>query len=341
MQTVREPLPAALQQVLRATPPAGRPRPASLSCIVPCHNEARNLDLLLPQLVQLLPRLADGWEVILVDDGSSDRTAAVMRDWSELPGFRAIELSRNFGKEAALTAGLKSAQGQVVVMMDADLQHPPALIADMVSNWRQGADVVYAQRIHRADESLFKRIGTHWFYQLLNRFDRVKVPEGAGDFRLLDRRAVDALLSLPERNRFMKGLYAWIGFDAVALPYVPAPRAHGRSQFNVGRLLRLSLDGLTAFANWPLRVVAPLGMLLALASFAYGGVLVLDYMLYGHPVSGWTTIVVLLAFFFGAQMIFLGVIGEYLARVYEEVKERPLYLVKRESGQGLAQRTTP
>jgi polyisoprenyl-phosphate glycosyltransferase len=341
MQIVRTPLPAALQEVLRTVPHAGRPRPASLSCIVPCRNEARNLDLLLPRLTELLPRLADSWEVILVDDGSSDRTAMVMRDWSELPGFRTLELSRNFGKEAALTAGLQAARGDTVVMMDADLQHPPALIAEMVARWREGADVVYAQRVDRADESLLKRLGTHWFYRMLNCFDRVQVPEGAGDFRLLDRRAVDALLSLPERNRFMKGLYAWIGFDAVALPYVPAPRAHGHSQFSASRLLRLSFDGLTAFANWPLRVVAPLGMLLALASFAYGGYLVLGYLVNGHPVSGWTTIVVLLAFFFGAQMIFLGVIGEYLARVYEEVKGRPLYLVKRESGSGLRPRLTP
>ena len=205
----------------------------------------------------------------------------------------------------------------------------------MVARWREGADVVYAQRTTRADESLFKRAGTKLFYQLLNRADRFQVPAGAGDFRLMDRRAVDALLSLPERNRFMKGLYAWIGFDAVALPYAPPPRAHGRTTFSAARLLGLSLDGLTAFHNWPLRVVGPVGSLLALLSFAYGGDLVVDYLLYGHPVSGWTTIVVLLTFFFGAQMIFLGIIGEYLARVFEEVKGRPLYLVKRQSGQGL------
>jgi len=334
VETVRESLPEVIQRVLR-TSAAGRAGPASLSCIIPSHNEARNLDQLLPQLAQLLPRLATPWEVILVDDGSADHTAAVMRDWSELAGIRAIELSRNFGKEAALTAGLQAARGEVVVMMDADLQHPPALVAEMVARWRAGADVVYAQRISRADEPMVKRMGTRWFYWLINRFDRVKVPEDGGDFRLMDRKAVDALLALPERNRFMKGLYAWIGFDAVALPYAPAPRAHGQSQFGLARLLRLSLTGLTAFASWPLRVVAPMGALMALAAFVYGGYLVLEYMLYGHPLSGWTTIVVLLTFFFGAQMIFLGIMGEYLARVYEEVKGRPLYLVKRESGQGL------
>lgn len=335
MQTIHQ-APSEMQpQQMHVADPAGRPRPASLTCVVPCRNEARNLDLLLPQLMRLLPKLADRWEVVLVDDGSSDSTAKVMRDWSELPGFRCIELSRNFGKEAALTAGLQAASGQVVVLMDADLQHPPPLVAEMVARWREGADVVYAQRVSRADEPLFKRAGTRLFYKLLNRFDRVKVPEGAGDFRLMDRRAVDALLALPERNRFMKGLYAWIGFDAVALPYVPPARAHGKTSFSTGRLLRLSVDGLTAFANWPLRVVGPVGILLALASFSYGGDLVLEYMFYQHPVSGWTTIVVLLTFFFGTQMIFMGIIGEYLARVYEEVKGRPLFLVKRESGRGL------
>jgi glycosyltransferase involved in cell wall biosynthesis len=306
--------------------------------VIPCRNEARNLDLLLPVLCDTLPRLCDRWEVVLVDDGSTDATPQVMRDWAELPGFRVLELSRNFGKEAALTAGLQAAKGDVVVMMDADLQHPPALIATMMAHWRAGADVVYAVRSSREDEPLFKRAGTKLFYQLLNRFDRVKVPEGAGDFRLLDRRAVNALLALPERNRFMKGLYAWIGFDAVALPYQPNPRAHGRSQFSASRLLRLSVDGLTAFTNWPLRIVGAVGILCALAGFGYGAYVTLDYLMNGNAVSGWTTIVVTLLFFFGVQMIFLGVIGEYLARIFEEVKRRPLFLVKRESGEGLGPR---
>jgi glycosyltransferase involved in cell wall biosynthesis len=306
-----------------------------MSCVVPCHNEARNLDLLLPMVGEALTRLSESWEVILVDDGSTDHTAAVMQDWAELPGYRSIELSRNFGKEAALTAGLQAARGDVVVMMDADLQHPVALLAEMVAKWRAGADVVYAQRTSRADEPVLKRTGTRLFYSLLNRFHRFRIPEGAGDFRLLDRRAVDALMALPERNRFMKGLYAWIGFDAVAVPYVPQPRAHGRSQFNAFRLVALSLDGLTAFAIWPLRIVSAVGCAVAAISFAYGGYITGEYMLYGHSVSGWTTIVVALMFFSGIQMIFLGIIGEYIARIFEEVKARPLYVVKREAGRGL------
>jgi len=333
MNTVRDRIPVS--QLQDSQDGSDRSGPMSLSLIIPCRNEARNLALLLPQLCQWLPRLAARWEVVLVDDGSTDDTGKVMAEWARLPGFRALQLSRNFGKEAALTAGLEAAAGDVVVMMDADLQHPPALVEEMIARWREGADVVYAIRESREDEPAFKRIGTRLFYKLLNQFHRFEVPEGAGDFRLLDRQAVNALLALPERNRFMKGLYAWIGFNAVPLPYMPQPRAHGRTHFSKRSLFRLSIDGLTAFANWPLRIVGALGGVLALASFAYGGYLTLLYMLYGHAISGWTTIVVALMLFSGVQMIFLGIIGEYIARIFEEVKGRPLYLVRREFGQGL------
>jgi glycosyltransferase involved in cell wall biosynthesis len=315
-----------------------RSRPVRISCVVPCRNEAANLDLLLPLLAATLAGLARHWEVVLVDDGSTDGTPEVMREWAERRGFRAIELSRNFGKEAALTAGLQAAGGEVVVLMDADLQHPPSMIAGMLAHWRAGADVVYAVRAHRRDESLLKRGGARAFYSLLNWFERVKVPAGAGDFRLLDRRAVDALLAMPERNRFMKGLYAWIGFQAIAMPYEPPPRRHGASHYGAARLLRLSFSALTAFTSWPLRIVGAVGTVCALAAFGYGGYLTLDYLLQGNAVSGWTTIVVTLLFFFGLQMIFLGIMGEYLARIFEEVKGRPLFVVKRDQGQGLAAR---
>jgi len=315
-----------------------RSGPFALSVVVPCRNEALNLPLLLAQLCERLPRLTRRWEVVLVDDGSTDETGDILAEWARRPGFRALLLSRNFGKEAALTAGLRAADGDVVVMMDADLQHAPELVEQMVAHWREGADVVYAVRASRSDEPLFKRAGTRLFYRLLNQFHRFEVPEGAGDFRLMDRRAVDALLALPERNRFMKGLYAWIGFRAVALPYMPQPRMHGRSRFGAPSLLSLSVDGLTGFANWPLRIVGAVGTLLALVAFGYGAYLVADYIAHGNEVSGWTTIVVVLMLFFGIQMIFLGVIGEYIARIFEEVKGRPLYLVRRELGHGLAGR---
>jgi polyisoprenyl-phosphate glycosyltransferase len=308
----------------------------SLSCVLPCYNEAASLAQLLPQLATMLAAHATAWEVVLVDDGSSDETPLLLAQWTRRPGFRVLTLSRNFGKEAALSAGLQAAHGDVVVLMDADGQHRPELIPRFLAHWRQGAEVVYALRQDRSDESRFKRWGTRWFYALVNATDRFQVPAGAGDFRLMDRSVVDALLQLPERNRFMKGLYAWVGFNAVAVPYQPAPRAHGRSHFNALKLIHLSLDGLTSFTTWPLRAVSFVGFTLALLAFGYGGILSLDYLVNGHAVSGWTTIVVSLMLFSGIQLISLGIVGEYVGRVFEEVKARPLFVVQRESGQGLA-----
>lgn len=309
--------------------------PPRLSCVIPCCNEAENLVVLLPQLARTLGPCVPAWEVILVDDGSTDATAEVMARWARVPGFVALELSRNFGKEAALTAGLQAASGEVVVLMDADLQHPTRLIPTFVEHWRAGADVVYARRADRDDEGLLKRLGARGFYTLLNAAGRFEIPAGAGDFRLMDRRVVDALLALPERNRFMKGLYAWVGFKAEAVSYHPDQRAHGRSHFDLGRLVLMSLDGLTAFTHWPLRAVSAIGSLLAVLALLYGAFLVVSHLLWGHPVSGWTTIAVSLMLFAGIQLISLGVVGEYVGRIFEEVKSRPLFIVRRRSGQGL------
>ncbi|HWI82013.1 glycosyltransferase family 2 protein [Ramlibacter sp.] len=333
---IAPPRPLAREAVGREPGSGHRPRLPTLSCVVPCWNEARSLVQLLPQLCELLPTLSAAWEIVLVDDGSTDETPQLMAQWGRRPGVRALQLSRNFGKEAALTAGLQAAAGEVVVMMDADLQHPPALIRTMVERWQAGADVVYAVRASRAGESLLKRLGARMLYGLINRTDRFRVPADAGDFRLLDRAAVDALLALPERNRFMSGLYAWIGFDSVALPYVPDPRAHGRSRFSIGRLIQMTVDALTSFTTWPLRVASAVGVAMALAGFGYGAWLTLAYLLYGSHVSGWTTIVVSLLLFMGVQLICLGIMGEYVARIFLEVKARPLYVIKRDLGQGLA-----
>ena len=314
---------------------AERHRLPTLSCVIPCRNEAQNLDRLLPLLRVALTDCSPAWEVIVVDDGSTDATPSTLSRWARMPGFRVIQLSRNFGKEAAMTAGLQACAGDVVVMMDADLQHPPALIPAFIRRWQEGHDVVYASRISRGDESWFKRHGAGWFYALINANGRFEVPADAGDFRLMDRQVVDALLSLPERNRFMKGLYAWVGFSSVGVPYVPDARAHGHSRFNPLRLIGLSLDGLTAFTTWPLRVVSAVGFALALLSFIYGGYLTASYLLYGHAVSGWTTIVVSMMLFSGIQLLSLGVVGEYIARIFAEVKGRPLFVIKRDIGRGL------
>jgi glycosyltransferase involved in cell wall biosynthesis len=315
---------------------AGHPRgKPTLSCVIPCRDEAENLSQLLPLLREVLTECTRAWEVVLVDDGSTDATPLLLARWARIPGFRVLRLSRNFGKEAALTAGLSAADGDVVVMMDADLQHAPSLINTFVGHWRTGADVVYAVREDRKDESLLKRLGTRWFYRLVNAADRFEMPDGAGDFRLMDRQVVDALLSLPERNRFMKGLYAWVGFNAVPVAYTPQQRSHGSSHFSALRLIRLSLDGLTAFTTWPLRAVSAIGIVLALLSFLYGAYLTVEYLTGGHPISGWTTIVVSLMLFAGIQLISLGVVGEYVGRIFEEVKARPLFIVQQESGHGL------
>ena len=307
----------------------------SVSCVVPCYNEAANLRELLPRLEEILWATQLRWEIIVVDDGSTDDTAAVVAAWCELEGFRCVSLSRNFGKEAALTAGLQAARGDAVVMLDGDLQHSPSLIGSMLDKWSAGADVVYAVREARTDETSFKRWGSQLFYTLVNSSSRFEMPKDAGDFRLMDRKVVDALLSLPERSRFMKGLYAWVGFNAVPLPYTPAPRAQGTSTFNRLRLVHLAVDGLTSFTTWPLRLVSILGLLMAVPAFAYGLYLIIDHFVVGGAVSGWSTIVVSLMFFIGVQMISTGIVGEYVARIFEEVKGRPLYVIKSITGTGL------
>ena len=319
---------------MSALPVAGRPRRPPLSVVVPAYNEADNLPLLLPELTAALRTLTDRWEVIVVDDGSRDGTAAVMRPWLLAPGVRYVRLSRNFGKEAALSAGLDRAQGDAVVLMDADGQHPVAMIATMVEAWRASADMVCTVRRSRAEESLVKRLGTRLFYHLANAGSPVHIPEDVGDFRLLDRRVVDALRALPERNRFMKGLYAWVGYEALVLPYAPAPRRSGRSAFSLRRLVRLALTGVTAFSNFPLRVWSGVGALLALGALGYGVWILIEHFVEGHPVPGYATLAASLMFFGGVQLLSIGILGEYIGRIFDEVKQRPLYLVGSESGQG-------
>ena len=307
----------------------GRPPVRGLvSCVVPGLNEAENLKVLLPRLCALLEQWCDGWEVVVVDDGSADATPELMAEWTRVPGVRYVQLSRNFGKEAALAAGLDACAGDAVICLDADLQHPLELLPQMLQRWQAGIDMVYAVRRDRDDERWLKRAGTWVFYRLLGSSRRVQVPPHAGDFRLMDRKVVDALSQLPERTRFMKGLYAWVGFRSEALPYTPDVRLHGRSSFGFWRLLGLAAAGITAFTTWPLGLVGLIGTLFAVLSFAYGAFLVASYMLYGNETSGWTTIVTALLFFSGINLISIGVMGEYVARIFDEVKGRPLYITR-------------
>ncbi|MGB4211799.1 glycosyltransferase family 2 protein [Zwartia sp.] len=321
---------------MKAESPTLQPRHLTrsmVSCVVPAYNEHDNLGLLLPRLQAVLTQTGADWEIIVVDDGSRDATAMLMSAWTQNPGFRYVQLSRNFGKEPAITAGIEAAAGDAVLILDADLQHPPELLPKMLSRWQAGVDMVYAVRENRDDESVGKRLGTKLFYSLLKSSRGVEVPPHAGDFRLMDRSVVDALLRLPERNRFMKGLYAWVGFNTEAIQYVPDARLHGESRFNGLTLLRLALAGLMSFTTWPLRLVSLLGFMVSICSFVYGLFIVIEYLLYKNPVDGWPTIVTVLLFFSGINLMSLGVVGEYIAGIFDEVKGRPLYIVRQAVGQ--------
>lgn len=306
---------------------------ASLDVVLPAFNEAGNLPALFAQLRATLPPLTPHWRLLLIDDGSTDDTGAVAlaaRD-AGLP-LRYVRLSRNFGKEAALTAGLALADADRVLLMDADGQHAPELIVPMHQAWLRGADMACAVRADRREEGPLKRWGTRLFYRLVNAATRLPIPPDAGDFRLLDRRVVRALNALPERNRFMKGLYAWVGYRTEFLPYTPRPRASGRSHFSLGRLLHLAFNGVTAFTNLPLRISSLLGAGVACGALAYGSFLIVEHLLYGHPIPGWPTVVVGLMFFSGVQLLSIGLLGEYVGRIFDEVKQRPLYLVAQDTG---------
>ncbi len=306
---------------------------ASLDAVLPAFNEAENLPLVLPQLARALAAITPHWQIILIDDGSTDHTAAAAHAAIQAGiRLRYVRLSRNFGKEAALTAGLALSTADRVVLMDADGQHGAELLARMDAAWQAGADMICAVRADRGDESWLKRIGTRAFYGFINRFSTLHIPPDAGDFRLMDRRVVAALNALPERNRFMKGLYAWVGFRTEFLTYSPAPRAAGTSSFSTRRLARLAFTGVTAFSNVPLRIWSGAGGLIALTAMAYGLWIVLEHLLWGHPIPGWPTVVVGLMFFSGVQLLSIGIIGEYVGRIFDEVKQRPVYLISADSG---------
>jgi len=309
-----------------------RERAPSISCILPAYNEAASLPALLTQLSDELRELSADWEIIVVNDGSSDDTEIAIAPWLRGRGVRYVSLSRNFGKEAALTAGLDRARCDVVLLMDADLQHSPALIGDMLAAWRDGADMVYTVRATRGEESFLKKLGTRVFYRVVNAGSAVEIPANAGDFRLLDRSVVDALKSLPERNRFMKGLYAWVGFRSVAVDYVPDERFAGESSFSMRGLSRLAVTGVTAFTNAPLRLWSAVGATIAIGAILGGVWFIVEHYTFGADVPGWATLAVSTMFFSGVQLLSIGILGEYVGRIFDEVKQRPVYLVRHDSG---------
>ncbi len=309
----------------------------AISCMIPAFNEARNLGVVVPEILATLMALSPQVELIVVDDGSRDDTSEVMRALCAThPQLLYLKFSRNFGKEPALTAGIDAALGDVLVLMDADGQHPVAMLPKMFKKWQEGADVVYAVRQSREDQSSLQVSLTGLFYKFVNFGNRVKIPANAGDFRLMDRKVVDALKSLPERNRFMKGLYAWVGFNSTALDYQPLPRADGRSNFGLRGSLSLALTGILAFSIAPLRALTMVGLVLSAVALSYGAWVVGEYFISGIAVPGYATIVVGMMFFSGIQLLSIGVLAEYVGRIYEEVKRRPPYLISERLGVGLA-----
>ena len=300
-----------------------------LSIVIPVYNEQDVLPLCLQRLEHVITPLALTAELIFVDDGSNDHSA----DWltshpTHIGVSRIISLSRNFGKEAAMTAGLETAQGNAVIVIDADLQDPPELIPEMIKQWQSGVDVVLMQRRARPGESIFKRFSSRLFYRLLKSSSKLDIPVDIGDFRLMSRRAVEALKLLPERNRYMKGLFAWVGMPTAVLQYDRAARASGASKWSYLELLRLAIEGITSFSTRPLKLAILLGLVAALCGGAFGLWIVFKALVFGDPVQGYPSLIAVITFLGGAQLITVGIVGEYVGKTYIESKQRPIYLVR-------------
>ncbi|SOY57267.1 prophage-derived bactoprenol glucosyl transferase [Cupriavidus taiwanensis] len=309
-----------------------------LSLVVPCYNESESIDKFFVSVMPVLESIdAIRFEIVLVNDGSTDDTLEQLIAWSHRdPRVRVVDLTRNFGKEAALTAGLDEALGDAVIPIDADLQDPPALIPELVRRWREGAEVVLAQRSSRACDSWLKRMTAGAYYRVHNKLSDQKLPVNVGDFRLMDRVVVNALKQMPERRRFMKGLFAWVGYRTVIVPYEREARSAGHSKFSGWRLWNFALEGITSFSTMPLRSWTYIGVAIALGAFGYGAFIVGRTLVLGIDVPGYASLLSVLLFLGGIQLIGLGVVGEYVGRIYDEAKGRPIYLVRRryqETGQ--------
>lgn len=300
-----------------------------LSIIVPAYNEQEVLPEFHQRVSGVARGLAMSYEIIYVNDGSTDNTLVLLSELRATDSHVAIlDLSRNFGKEIALSAGLDYARGDAVVVIDADLQDPPELIPTLVKTWQEGYDVVYATRSDREGETLVKKATAHLFYRAIQGVSRFKIPEDTGDFRLLSRRAVDALKQFREQHRFMKGLFAWIGFAQKSVPYKRDPRFAGETKWNYWKLWNFALDGITSFSIAPLKVATYLGFTIAVLAFVYAIVIISKTILHGDPVPGYPSLMVVVLFLGGVQLTALGIIGEYLGRMFNEAKRRPLYVAQ-------------
>jgi glycosyltransferase involved in cell wall biosynthesis len=324
------------------TTASSAPKGPRLSIVVPVFNEGPNLAALLARLVPVLEGTGLAWEIVAVNDGSADDTLARLLSLrAQQPRLVVVDLSRNFGKEHALSAGLAHATGDAVVMMDADLQHPPESIPALLARWREGFEVVYAVREQRTDQGWFPRLLSGMFYAVFDRLSEVPVPRGAGDFRLLDRQAVDVINRMPERTRFMKGIYSWVGFKQTGVSYREEARHEGATKWPLLGLMRLAMDGLTAFSTFPLRVWTVVGAAISGLAFLYIVVRLVRVLTHGVDVPGYESIIMIVLFLGGIQLLTLGIIGDYVGRIFREVKGRPLYVVRRTYGAAQDETPTP
>ncbi|WP_375752739.1 glycosyltransferase family 2 protein [Vibrio sp. HN007] len=310
--------------IARETEPA-----AELSVIVPFLNEQDVLPEFHQRLVAVLDGLAVQSEIVYVDDGSTDKSASIVQSFKATSSqIHCVSLSRNFGKECAMSAGLQHSNGEAVILIDADLQDPPELIPEMIEKWQEGYDVVNMQRASREGESWFKQFSARCFYKLLNKLAKLDIPENVGDFRLLSRQVVDHINRLPERNRYMKGIFSWPGFSQTTLQFERDARFCGDTKWNYLKLVGLAMDGITSFSIRPLRIATVLGSITALSAFIYGMVIVTKTLFFGEPVTGYPSSMVVQLTLGGIQLLCIGLLGEYVGRIFTETKQRPLYLIK-------------
>lgn len=303
-----------------------------ISCIVPVYNEEAVVLSFLSSLEKKLQELTTRFEIILVDDGSQDKTMQQLLSLPRNPHIKLLGLSRNFGKEIALTAGLEHASGDVAILLDADFQHPIEILATFLTHWSNGYDMVYGVRHDRESESYLKRNFAHLFYWLMRKMSKIDLPNNAGDFRLMDRKVVEALKIFPERTRFMKGLYAWLGYKKIAVPYEVKDRMAGKSSWGFYKLAELAITGITSFSDVPLRVWGYIGFMISLISFIYAIYIITVTLIFGADLPGFPTLVVAIMFLGGIQLLSIGILGEYIARIFTEVKQRPKYLLQVKEG---------
>jgi glycosyltransferase involved in cell wall biosynthesis len=305
--------------------------PPFISLICPCYNEQEVIGYFLSEITPILESLEKTYEIIFINDGSRDATLDILlASKQQFSYIRVLNLSRNFGKEAAMTAGIDGCRGEVVIPIDVDLQDPPELIRDFIREYENGYDVVVAKRIDRTSDSFAKKLSAEYFYKLHNKISHVTIPDNVGDYRLMSRKVITKIQKLPENQRFMKGIFAWVGFKTAVVEYVRQPRKAGTTSFNGWKLWNFALDGITSFSTVPLRIWLYMGTLIAFLAFVYGSIIIAKTLIYGIDSPGYASLTTIILFIGGIQLMGIGILGEYIGRIYMESKHRPTYIIENE-----------